>query len=173
MTSIVEDMRRKEKEMRSNLRDDNNVVRALKEEANQAKDRFVEQMERCLASSSFNKSQLDSYATILTQIDGILADIGISSDAKWTSLMIRCGCVFPHETNEKKAPLPSPSSTPTQSASAPSTSTGKPKVKKTGWNTAPLIKETKSLVEIQKSEEQQLDQSESRDFELELSQPTV
>ena len=172
MTSIVEDMRRKEKEMRSNLRDDNNVVRALKEEANQAKDRFVEQMERCLASSSFNKSQLDSYATILTQIDGILADIGISSDAKWTSLMIRCGCVFPHETNEKTVPSPS-SPTRTQSASAPSTSSGKPKVKKTGWNTAPLIKETKSLVEIQKSEEQQLDQSESRDFELELSQPTV
>jgi hypothetical protein len=172
MTSIVEDMRRKEKEMRSNLRDDNNVVRALKEEANQAKDRFVEQMERCLASSSFNKSQLDSYATILTQIDGILADIGISRDAKWTSLMIRCGCVFPHETNEKTVPSPS-SPTPTQSASAPSTSSGKPKVKKTGWNTAPLIKETKSLVEIQKSEEQQLDQSESRDFELELSQPTV
>lgn len=120
MTSTVGDMKMKSKEMQKNLREDNNIVQALTNEATSARMRFVEQMQRCLDLSSFQTTQLESFGASLNKINEFLAAIGIPRDAIWSSLMAKCG----NAKNDKKS-------------------------------------------------EKDTEEVESRDFEVELSQPTV
>lgn len=126
MTSTVGDMKMKSKEMQKNLREDNNIVQALTNEATSARMRFVEQMQRCLDLSSFQTTQLESFGSSLNEINEFLAAIGIPRDAIWSSLMAKCGPAKNDEKSDSK------------------------------------IVEEKDTEEV-----------ESRDFELELSQPTV
>lgn len=182
MTSTVEDMKRTEKEMLNNLREDNGVIQYLKEEAIQAKSRFIQQLDMYLVSSSFDKSEMDTHVRILTQINEVLSSMGMASDPKWTSIMIRCGCVSPNgntkTTNARNSGIgissPLSNSNNNNNHTNNTSNIEKPKQnKKTGWDidatSSRIRKETKSLIEIQ-NEEAQNEKSESRDFEVELSQ---
>ena len=160
MISTVEDMKINEKEMRSNLREDNAVIKALQKEAKESKDLLMEQLERCLASSEFEDSRMEAYARDMKEIGGKLEDIGLSIDSKWTSLMIRCGFVTSNKEQKENVLTSNPPSNNTQVSE-----------KKMGWNPPPKVNETKSLVEIQSEEKKMVEESESRDFEHELSQP--
>jgi len=111
MISTVEDMKIQEKEMRSNLREDNAVIEALKKEAKESRDLLMEQLESCLASSEFENSRMEAYARDMKEIGGKLEDIGLSIDSKWKSLMIRCGFVTSNkEQKENVLPTSNPPS---------------------------------------------------------------
>jgi hypothetical protein len=162
MISTVEDMKIQEKEMRSNLREDNAVIEALKKEAKESRDLLMEQLESCLASSEFENSRMEAYARDMKEIGGKLEDIGLSIDSKWKSLMIRCGFVTSNK-EQKENVLPT--------SNPPSKNSTQVSEKKMGWNPPPKVNETKSLVDIQSEEKKLVEKSESRDFEHELSQP--
>ena len=133
MATTVLDMKKKEKEMQDNIMDDNAIVEGLVGEADVAKNAFVDQLQGFLFSPAFDQTKQESYATALKKIDGILSDLGINGDAKWSSVIImyRCKAV---DSTLGGIPLDfASSSSPRKVERNDAISDAKPKEKKHGW----------------------------------------
>lgn len=144
MASTVKGLRKKEQEMLNNVMDDNDLVEGLVGEAGAAKAKFVDQLQGFLVSPAFDISKKGVYAATLKEIDGVFTQIGIASDARWSTVMTMYGC------DAKPASVSNGSAPPAQPAT-----TTKPKEKKMGWNLSPEMTSStpaKSLLDIQKEE---------------------